>query len=59
MANINIKKGSYANKANLKNDGDIGFAKYNNNTGTFVINDNGTLVNLMPAPGDANKPLVG
>jgi hypothetical protein len=60
MANISIKKGSYVNKANLK-DGDIGFATYNNNTGTFVVNDNGTLFNLMPAPGestDAGKPLI-
>ena len=58
MANISIKKGSYANKANLK-DGDIGFATYNDDTGTFVINDNGTLFDLMPAPGALNKPLVG
>lgn len=59
MANINIKKGSYADKAKLKNDGDIGFAKYNSNTGTFIVNDGGTLVNLMPAPGASDKPLVG
>lgn len=58
MANISIKKGSYANKANLE-DGDIGFAKYNSNTGTFIVNDGGTLVNLMPAPGASNKPLIG
>ena len=60
MANISIKKGSYANKANLE-DGDIGFAQYNDNTGTIVVNNNGTLFNLMPAPGastDAGKPLI-
>lgn len=60
MANISIKKGSYANKANLE-DGDIGFAQYDDNTGTIVVNNNGALFNLMPAPGepaDAGKPLI-
>ena len=61
MANLRIKKGLYSNIGKLQ-DGDLGFAKYDNSNGTIVIKDGENLIGIMPAPGvekEKGLPLLG
>lgn len=58
MSNIRIKKGSYSNIGNLQ-DGDLGFAKYDNNNGTFIIKDGNTTFYTLPKPGESGSLLIG
>lgn len=57
---LKFKQGLYKNISNLSN-GDVGFAQFdaNKTEGTLVLKSNNKIFNLMPAPGVANKPLIG